>query len=239
MKFWAWAKSNLDGRVLRLDGAISDCETWLGDEITPKQFQEELNSGEGDIEVWINSPGGDVFAAAEIYNMLKEYGNTKGKVTIKIDAMAISAASVVAMAGDEVQISPVGMMMIHNPWTAAIGDVSEFTCAIKTLNEIKESIINAYELKTKLSRTELATMMDAETWLNARKAIELGFADKILFAESKGDYPAQMFSERKIANSLARAFKTINITQEKETGTHSVEACRRRLKLIGGMKHGN
>ena len=237
-KFWQFARNETGERELRLDGVIIDDDffAWLFGGETPNKFREELNSGEGDITVWINSEGGNTFAAAQIYNMLKDY---RWKVTIKIDAMAISAASVVAMAGDEVQISPVGMMMIHNPWTAAIGDVSEFTCAIKTLNEIKESIINAYELKTKLSRTELATMMDAETWLNARKAIELGFADKILFAESKGDYPAQMFSERKIANSLARAFKTINITQEKETGTHSVEACRRRLKLIGGMKHGN
>lgn len=228
-KFWNFETDAKGARELRLEGAISD-ETWLGDEITPKKFREELKSGEGDITVWINSPGGDVFAAAEIYNMLKAYS---GSVTIKIDAMAISAASVIAMAGDVVEISPVGMMMIHNPWTAAIGDVDEFATAIKTLEEVKESIINAYELKTHLSRAALSKLMDAETWLNARKAIELGFADKILFSGSRSDYPAQMFSERKIANSLMQAFKAKKTEEEK--GTRSVDACRRRLKLYGGM----
>ena len=102
-----------EGRTLNLDGAIAE-ETWYGDEITPKQFKSELMSGTGDITVWINSPGGCVFAASQIYNMLMEY---KGRVTIKIDGIAASAASVIAMAGTDVFMSPVSMMMIHNPMT--------------------------------------------------------------------------------------------------------------------------
>lgn len=119
-KFWNWVR-NEGERTLFLNGEISD-ETWYGDEVTPKLFKDELLSGEGDITVWINSPGGDVFAAAQIYNMLMDY---KGHVTVKIDGLAASAASVIAMAGTKVLMSPVAMMMIHNPATIAIGDTAE------------------------------------------------------------------------------------------------------------------
>ncbi len=160
-----------------LSGEISD-ETWYGDEVTPKLFKDELYAGEGDITVWLNSPGGDVFAAAQIYNMLRDY---RGNVTIKIDGLAASAASVIAMAGNTVLVSPVAMMMIHNPATLAIGNARDMERAIAMLNEVKESILNAYEGKTGLSRARLSHMMDDETWFNAKKAVELGFADKILF----------------------------------------------------------
>lgn len=180
-KFWNWVKNEGGvGRTLFLNGEISD-ETWYGDEVTPKLFKDELNSGDGgDITVWINSPGGDVFAAAQIYNMLRDY---KGSVTVKIDGLAASAASVIAVAGDTVLMSPVAMMMIHNPATLAIGNAKEMERAIGMLNEVKESILNAYEDKTGLTRSKLSKMMDDETWFNAKKAVELGFADKILFAK--------------------------------------------------------
>lgn len=181
-KFWNWVKNEGgSGRTLFLNGEISD-ETWYGDEVTPKLFKDELNSGEGDITVWINSPGGDVFAAAQIYNMLRDY---KGSVTVKIDGLAASAASVIAVAGDTVLMSPVAMMMIHNPATLAIGNAKEMEKAIGMLNEVKESILNAYEDKTGLKRSKLSKMMDDETWFNAKKAVELGFADRILFASEK------------------------------------------------------
>ena len=134
-------------------------------------------SGSGDITVWINSPGGDCVAAAQIYNMLMDY---KGNVTVKIDGIAASAASVIAMAGTEVLMSPVSTMMIHNPATVAMGDHNEMQKAIEMLNEVKESIINAYEIKTGLSRAKLSHLMDSETWMNANKAVELGFADGII-----------------------------------------------------------
>jgi ATP-dependent Clp protease protease subunit len=136
-----------------------------------------LNSGTGDITVWINSPGGDCVAAAQIYNMLMDY---KGNVTVKIDGIAASAASVIAMAGTEVLMSPVSTMMIHNPATVAMGDHNEMQKAIEMLNEVKESIINAYEIKTGLSRAKLSHLMDSETWMNANKAVELGFVDGII-----------------------------------------------------------
>ena len=180
-KFWNWVKNEGEletTRTLFFSGEISD-ETWYGDEVTPQLFKDELNAGQGDITVWINSPGGDVFAAAQIYNMLKDYA---GNVTVRIDSLAASAASVIAMAGNKVEMSPVAMMMIHNPSTIAFGEAKDMQKAIGMLAEVKESILNAYEAKTGLNRVKLSHMMDDESWFNAKKAVELGFADAILFA---------------------------------------------------------
>ncbi|HJI56258.1 MAG TPA: Clp protease ClpP [Oscillospiraceae bacterium] len=125
----------------------------------------------------MNSPGGDCVAAAQIYNMLMDY---KGSVTVKIDGIAASAASVIAMAGAKVYVSPVSMLMIHNPMTVAMGNAADMEKAIEMLSSVKDSIINAYEIKTGLSRARLSHLMDAETWMDANKAVELGFADEIL-----------------------------------------------------------
>ena len=152
------------------------------DEVTPALFRDELSKVSGNLTVWLNSPGGDVFAASQIYSMLK---NHKGKVTVKIDGIAASAASVVAMAGDETLIAPTAMMMIHDPSTVAMGNKADMEKAIELLEEVKESIINAYETKSHLSRNKIAKMMSDETWLNAKKAHEMGFVDGILFAEKK------------------------------------------------------
>mgnify|MGYP000018022677 CR=1 FL=1 len=208
-KFWNWIKDeDSGGRTLQLKGVISD-ETWYGDEVTPGIFRDELNSGEGDITVWIDSPGGDCFAAAQIYNMLKEY---KGKVHVHIDSLAASAASVIAMAGDTVEISPVAMMMIHNPVTLSFGNAADMQKAIDMLNEVKASIMNAYELKTGLSRNKISKLMDEETWFNAKKAVELGFADSILYSggeeeEKEDTVEAQMFSRVSVTNSLVNKLK--------------------------------
>ena len=180
-KFWNFIRNDAGERILRLEGPIDEDNFW-GDEVTPTVFRDELEAEDGDVTVWINSPGGNVFAAAEIYTMLRDH---KGKVTVKIDAIAASAASVVAMAGDTVLMSPVSMLMIHDPMTIAMGNTRDMEKAIDTLNEVKESILNAYAAKTGLSRNRISKLMSDETWLNARKAVELGFADAILFAEGK------------------------------------------------------
>ena len=182
-KFWNWIKDSDETRTLRLEGPIDE-ESFWGDEITPQMFRDELNAGEGDVTVWINSPGGNVFAAAEIYTMLKDY---KGSITVKIDAIAASAASVVAMAGDTVQMSPVAMLMIHDPSTVAMGNTKDMDKAIEVLNEVKESIINAYASKSGLSHARIANLMSNETWMNAKKAVELGFADEILFSKKEDE----------------------------------------------------
>ena len=161
-------------------------------------------AGSGDITVWINSPGGDCVAAAQIYNMLMDY---PGKVTVKVDGIAASAASVIAMAGTTVLMSPVSMLRIHNPMTVAFGDSAEMQKAIEMLASVKDSIINAYEIKTGLSRAKLSHLMDAETWMDANKAVELGFADGILNRNAETtdmEVPAvsMLYSQAKVVNSL-------------------------------------
>lgn len=201
-KFWNWKTANDESRVLTLDGVIAE-DSWWGDECTPEAFKAELNAGNGDITVWINSPGGDCVAAAQIYNMLIDY---KGNVTVKIDGIAASAASVIAMAGTTVEMSPVAMMMIHNPATMARGNTEEMQKAIEMLSEVKESIMNAYEIKTGMSRAKISRLMDEETWMNAKKAVELGFADKIITREDDDepeDHAVSMsYSRAMVYNSL-------------------------------------
>lgn len=210
-KFWNWKNqvvqdSGTDGetteRVLELNGTIAE-ESWFDDDVTPQLFKEELNAGNGDITVWINSPGGDCVAAAQIYNMLSNYS---GKVTVKIDGIAASAASVIAMAGDTVLVSPVSMMMIHNPATIAWGDSAEMQKVIAMLDEVKESIINAYEIKTGLDRKKLSKLMDAETWMDANSAVEYGFADGIMRRNTAEDMAvptvSMMYSPAQVTNSL-------------------------------------
>lgn len=187
-KFWNWVKNEDTGATeLYFEGPICS-ETWFGDEITPGLFKAELEQHPGDLTVWICSPGGDVFAASQIYTMLR---NHKGRITVKIDALAASAASVVAMAGDQTLISPTGMIMVHDPACMASGNKADMEKAIELLEEVKESIINAYEEKCHLSRAKIAKMMSKETWLNAKKALQLGFVDGILFEKEKHPAPEE------------------------------------------------
>ena len=236
-KFWNWVRDSDTGeRTLVLNGQIAE-DSWFGDEVTPAIFRDELMKGEGNITVWINSPGGDVFAAAQIYNMLMDY---KGNVTVRIDGLAASAASVIAMAGTTVEMSPVGMLMIHNPSTAVIGNTKEMQAAIQMLDEVKESILNAYELKTGQPRQSLSDLMDVESWMNAKKAVELGFADKILFAnedeekQSEG-VEAMLFSQRAVTNSFIDKIKAQSLKLVKSAvpdNRVSADALRSRLNLL-------
>ena len=184
-KFWKWKNQSEEEpsaeRVLEFYGTIAE-ESWYDDDITPAMFKEELFAGSGPITIWISSPGGDCIAASQIYSMLMDY---KGDITVKIDGIAASAASVIAMAGTKVLMAPTAVMMVHNPATMAFGDHVEMEKAIEMLSEVKESIINAYEIKTGLPRKQLAKMMDNTTWMNANKAVEFGFADDILTDEKR------------------------------------------------------
>lgn len=224
--------------MLELYGTIAE-ESWFDDDVTPQMFRDELFSGEGDVVIFLNSPGGDCVAASQIYTMLTEY---KGSVTIKIDGIAASAASVIAMAGDTVLMAPTGMMFVHNPMTAAFGNKAEMEKAIEMLEEVKESIINAYERKTGLSRQKLSHLMDSETWMNARRAIELGFADGMLGGDSVTDEsPAYEFSGKSAETSLINKI-TDKARREKPPETEktiatvprgrSIDALMERLSLL-------
>ena len=224
-QFWNWVRNEDGIRTLTIDGVIAE-ESWFDDDVTPRLFREQLNAGTGDIVIYVNSPGGDCVAASQIYTMLMEY---KGRVTVKIDGIAASAASVIAMAGTEVLMAPTALLMVHNPLTVAIGDTEEMQKAIAMLDEVKESIITSYELKTGMSRAKLAHLMDAETWMNAQKAIELGFADGILTREVgvPDGIPinSYQFSRRAVTNSLLRK---IPKTEHK----HPSEPLYQRLNLL-------
>ena len=241
-KFWNWkthtvvnqeTKLEQTERVLFLNGTIAE-GSWFNDDVTPQIFKNELISGTGDITVWINSPGGDCVAAAQIYNMLREY---EGKVTVKIDGIAASAASVIAMAGNTVLMSPVSMLMIHNPMTIAFGDSGEMQKAIDMLKSVKDSIINAYELKTGLSRTKLAHMMDAETWMDAGKAVELGFADDIIKrnnAVKDLELPSvsMLYSKASVVNSLMDKITEKCRIQQKNENKVAADSLIERLNII-------
>ena len=210
-KLWNWENQADGERILELNGTIAE-ESWFDDDVTPAMFKEELFAGSGPITVWINSPGGDCIAASQIYTMLMDY---KGDVTIKIDGIAASAASVVAMAGTTVLMAPTALMMIHNPATMAFGDHVDMEKAIDMLSEVKESIINAYEIKTGLPRKQLARMMDDTTWMNAKKAVELGFADGILTDGERKSAPsdegyefAASAVERALVNKISAKVRT-------------------------------
>lgn len=222
--------------MLELYGTIAE-ESWFDDDVTPKMFKEELNAGEGDITVWINSPGGDCVAASQIYSMLMDY---KGNVTIKIDGIAASAASVIAMAGTKVLMAPTALMMIHNPATMAFGNHEDMQKAIEMLDEVKESIINAYELKTGQSRAKLSHLMDAETWMNANKAIELGFADDILTDEKLAvDVPAYAFSgravETRLLSKITAKAKTFEKKEENAPAAEKPQTGRSVDELMGRL----
>ena len=237
-KFWNWINQAdadpAEERVLELYGTIAE-ESWFDDDVTPQMFRDELFAGDGDVVVWINSPGGDCVAASQIYSMLMDY---KGNVTVKIDGIAASAASVIAMAGTRVLMAPTALMMIHNPMTAAFGDHEDMQKAIDMLAEVKESIINAYEIKTSLTRAKLSHLMDSETWMNAKKAIELGLADDILTDEKlTAEVPAYAFSgkaaEAALLNKLtAKTAPPKEPTAPEEKPGRSVNELMERLNLI-------
>ena len=227
-KFWNFVEDKDNGtRTLYLNGIIAE-ESWLTDDITPKMFKEELSSADGDITIWLNSAGGDVIASSQIYNLLKDYD---GKVTVKIDGLAASAASMLAMAGDEVLMSPVSSLMLHNPITTAFGNAQDMGKAIDMLDEIKESIINAYQIKTKLSRAKISPMMDEETWLNANKAVELGFADGILFKDN--NQTAEPINQEPLMFHRKSMDQKILMKLQKSNKKYiNIESLEKRLNLI-------
>ena len=178
-KFWqfrAKADTPAEGELL-LYGEISS-HSWWGDEVTPKQFKEDLDAL-GDIEilnVYINSGGGDVFAGQAIHSMLKRH---KAQVKVYVDGLAASIASVIAMAGDVVYMPRNAMMMIHKAWTWGVGNADDFRKLADDLDKIGESIVNTYEDKTGMDRDEIVKLMSAETWMTVEEAVEYGFADEI------------------------------------------------------------
>jgi ATP-dependent Clp protease protease subunit len=251
MKFWTFRnaapETEPEDIELRIEGEIVDDDwAWLYEWMevkaaTPNAFKAELAKHDGKpITVWIDSFGGSVYAAAGIYNALMEH---KGGVTVKIDGKALSAASVIAMAGDEVLMSPVSLMMIHNPLTYVEGDMHEMRHAADVLDQVKESIINAYQLKTGKSRAKISELMDAETWMSAKAAIKDGFADGMLYADAEPvqNYSPVAFNRLAIQNSAAAAMRKLQELKQlkppdKPPETDNTELEKARLALRSNLR---
>ena len=215
MAFWNFIKNQAENGEesieLRISGDIvSDDDAWIyewyGMECaSPNVFKTQLKEYSGkDITVWVDSYGGDVFAAVGIYNALKEH---KGKVTTKIDSKAMSAATIVSSSGTETCMSPGGIYMIHNPWTVVQGDSNSMRHEADVLDEVRDAMINIYQAKTGKSRKKLCDMMDNTTYMSAKTALNEGFIDKILYTDSSEPQNPMMFSQRAILNSASDSIK--------------------------------
>ena len=174
-------KIPVKGTVVNNDDA--DIYNWLGyDYVSPQSVEDALNNANGDVEVDINSGGGSVFAASEIYTMLKAHS---GKVVVNVQGLAASAASVIAMAGDQVNMSPTSQMMIHKASTITEGNADDLSHDSKMMDTTDQSIVNAYEAKTGMKRDDILQMMSNETWMTAQDAVDKGFADSISVGEDQ------------------------------------------------------
>ena len=206
MKNWEFrnykGQNGEDRRELYVTGEIAE-EGWWGDETTPDEFEKELYGGKGAVDMWISSPGGDVFAAAKIYNSISQYQG--GKVTAYVYGLCASAATVITMAASEVRMSPTALMLIHNPYTIAIGESEDMKKSADMLDSVKETIINAYEQRTGLSREEISDYMNREKAFDSNEAIELGFVDGLI--ESEQD----KFSTIDVTNSaMVRFYNSVH-----------------------------
>lgn len=177
-KFWQFkGEAGTSIGELMLYGDISEY-SWWGDEVTPKQFKEDLDAlGDiSELKIYINSGGGDVFAGQAIHSMLKRHSATK---TVYIDGLAASIASVIAMAGDKIIMPKNAMMMIHKCWTIAAGNADDMRKMADDMDKIDESIIATYVEKTGLEADDIIELMTDETWMTAQDALDYGFADEI------------------------------------------------------------
>ena len=214
-KFWQFraAQDAAQTTDLFLTEEISRHESWFWPTSSRDAFREELNKARGTIRVWIDSPGGDSFAGAAIHDMLREYSASgRGRVVAMV-SLAASAASLVAMAADEIRISVVGTIMIHEPWASMAGREDELRATADVLAEIRAAYVTAYAKRTGLSEGRVLELMQGAdgngTYMNAMTAIELGFADGLMYAEGEDDAQraaatADMLARARVAACMER-----------------------------------
>lgn len=202
--------------------------------ISPSQVSNILNDDNDDVTVDIASDGGDVFAASEIYTLLKKYS---GKVTVNIEGLAASAASVIAMAGDQINISPTAQIMIHKAWGTIDGNSDDFAHQATVLSGIDESIAAAYEAKTGMKQTDLLHLMSQETWLTAQEAVDKGFADEIMFVDQKAPQVVNSISHipsKKAVNKLFNLISKVNYQENQSQPSDDLK--NRKLAILLGKK---
>lgn len=197
-------------------------ENMFGDGITAKSVKAQLDAADGDISVRLNSPGGDVFEGFAIYNLLDQHD---GNVTVTVDGMAASAASVVMMAGSKITMSANSLAMIHDPWTLSVGGSDDMRATADLLDKVKTSIITTYMTRTSLTEDKITAMMSAETWFSAGEAVEHGFANEVI----EGGQVSAYNTAKPWINS---APKPEQLPQDIETqAAYRVAMCRRRLAI--------
>lgn len=206
--------------------------------ISPSQVSNILNDddddNDDDVTVDIASDGGDVFAASEIYTLLKKYS---GKVTVNIQGLAASAASVIAMAGDQINISPTAQIMIHKAWGTIDGNSDDFAHQATVLSGVDESIAAAYEAKTGMKQTDLLHLMSQETWLTAQEAVDKGFADEIMFVDQKAPQVVNSISHipsKKAVNKLFNLISKVNYQENQSQPSDDLK--NRKLAILLGKK---
>lgn len=208
-KFWSMEAKSDERTDLYLLDEIAAEESWFSDGVTPKAFKRELDRARGTLYVWLDSPGGDAFAGAAIHDMLREYSASGRGRVIAMVSLAASAASVIAMAADEIRISVVGTIMIHEPWSRPTGKASELRAVADVLEKVRDAQVDAYARRTGQTREAILELLEGPdgngTYMNAQQAIELGFADGMMHEE--GDDETQTrhaLARTRIASSLKR-----------------------------------
>lgn len=213
-----------DDDVISIYDVIGE-DFWTGEGVTSKRIAAALRRiGNRDVTVNMNSPGGDFFEGIAIYNLLREH---PAKVTVKVMGLAASAASVIAMAGDEVQISEVGFLMVHNAWAIAIGNRHDFRAAADTLEPFDDAMAGLYAARAKADKSDAVAWMDAETWFNGAKAIEAGLADNLLpssqVTQGDRDQTKNLLAERRAEMAMKRG---------------GISSSRERKRLVAQLKGG-
>lgn len=215
LQFWEFKNKSESTAELMLYGEIASQESWWDELITPKKFANDLKKlgSKDNIIVRINSGGGSVSAATAIYTQLRD---NNAKITVIIDGIAASAATIIAMAGDEIKIPRNGMMMIHDPSYTLWGNYNaeSFRKFADTLDTVKEAILSTYESRTGMTRDELSELMSDETWLTGEEAVEMGFADSLLFEEATNIMNGNMLCVNNVSHDVSQ-FKTLVARLEK------------------------
>lgn len=232
-KFWSFAvKSEEQRSDLYILDEIASNRSWFGDEVTPKSFKRDLDRAEGTLYVWLDSPGGDAFAGSTIHDMLREYSASgRGKVVAMV-SLAASAASIIAMAADEIRISVLGTIMIHKPWSRLSGNSGVLRAVADALDTVADGQVDAYVRRTGQSRETVLELLEGPdgngTYMNARQAIEMGFADSLMHEEGEDENakPTAMMrslTEMRIASCMERSAEQVKAIAEGAVQMTSVE----------------
>lgn len=219
--------------VIRADGRMAEIliyqqigTDWWGDGLSAKSFAEDLQAlGELDeIKLLINSPGGDVFDGMAIYNTLLRH---QARKIVEIDGLAASIASIIAMVGDEIRIGENAMLMIHDPWSVAVGTASEFRQQADVLDAITEQLVATYAARSKQDRQQIREWMAAETWMSGAEALERGFADSVTPAKQ-----VQARFDRRWFRNAPSGFGTDGSRSKAAPSRWRLEAAKRHLDLM-------